>query len=441
MPKKAWVDALVLGIVLICINLVFSESDPGWLSVNPSPYLLVSVLVGARYGSTAAFYTACTSVVVILLLAQFAERPMPVRLFLAEHTYLLFSFFLFGVLSGEVHAFFRRKSERFHFLYEEARDRLRKLDADIKKIAQINNKLQREVLNSDNQTFSLDIEIRGLYECPTEDLWIKTLLVLNRMERITNAAVYSLPADGTLNRLAILGKDKVLPMQLELDSYLIIQKALRTRQVVAIPEVLGDSSAEREPFLFVMPLRDVDDTVIALAIVAEMPFMSFHPRNLRRIDLIASWAAEIIDLRIHESTRHYRVLSGPENKRIFMQEYFRAKLQLSFRTAKQHEIPSTVILIRPEDPQALDQGSLEQAVIKRVRTGDFAAMVESSTPHVCVLLPFTAQRGGQIFIESCQGMIRGRFPDFPPIYYELIEVKDYDSFDGIWNHILQTLRA
>ncbi len=442
MPRKAWVDVLVITAIIVFHNLVFNIEEPGWLEVNPHPYLLIPVLIGARYGTTAAFYTAFWTIAVVYGLTLLSATPLNPRSFLFGKTYLIFSYFIFGILSGEVQEHFRRKSERFSFLYEESKDKLRKLDTDIKKIAQINNKLQRQVLTSDNQTFSLDIEIRGLYECPTEDLWIKMLLVLNRMERITNAAIYGLPdTEGKLKRNAVIGKDKSLPKLLTLSEHKILQLALEEKQIVALPEVLGDSSPTKEPFLFVMPLCDAEENPFAFVVVAEMPFMSFNPRNLRRIDLISNWAAEILDLRLNEHDKHYRVLTGPENKKIFMPAYFKTKLKLSLETFRQHEIPSTIILVHPQGNGKITQEVLEQTIIKRVRTGDFAALIDSPKPHIAVLLPFTAERGGTIFVESCQGMIKGRNADFPPLNYDLVQMKDYDSFDALWKDLHKKLTA
>lgn len=439
MPRKAWLDVGVLSGILVGINVGFSFHELGWIEVNPSPYLLIPIMVGARYGTTAAFYTAAWTIAMIFGLTQFAEDALNLRDFATSHTYLIFSYFIFGILSGEIQEYFRRKAERFSFLYEESHDKLRKLDSDIRKIAQINNKLQKEVLTKDNQTFSLDIEIRGLYECPPEDLWIKTLLVLNRMERITNAAIYNLPKDGLLRRHALLGKEKNLHATLKLSEHQLLQKTLEEKQITALPEVLGNTSAEHEPFLFGMPLLDADGEPFALVVVAQMPFMSFNPRNLRRIALIANWASEILDLRLNEHPDHYRVLTGPENKRIFMPTYFRNKLHLSYQSFQQHEIPSSLILVHPKKNQILPQEELEQAVIKRVRTGDFAARIESKKPHVCVLLPFTAKRGGSIFVESCQGMIQGRYPNFPPLHFDIILLEDYTSFDALWKDLRKKL--
>lgn len=441
MPRKAWVDTLVIGTLLVSLNFIFGSDDLGWIAANPCPYLLIPLLLGARYGSSPGFYTASVSVALVFMLNQLTEMPMGLNTFFREHAYLVFSFFIYGILSGEVNGFFRRKSDRFSFLYDESRERLRKLDGDIKKIAQINNKLQREVLNADNQTFSLDLEVRALYECPTDDLWMKTLMILNRMERILNAAIYGLPEDGKLKRLALLGSEKSLVPLLELEDHPLLQKALSEEQLTAIPEVMEEKSLKREPFLFTMPLKDADNKIFALVVVTEMPFMSFNPRNLRRIDLIASWAAEIIDLRIHAHEHHYRVLSGPENKRIFMPNYLRTKLKLSLLTHQQHDIPSALIVVHPQGGAPMEQSALEQTIIKRVRTGDFAAQVDSKIPHICVLLPFTAERGGTIFIESTQGMIQARNPDFPPLNYTLIQIKDFDSLDALWKHIHKTLHS
>ncbi|MES2705566.1 MAG: hypothetical protein V4726_03085 [Verrucomicrobiota bacterium] len=47
---RPWLEAAAVGGLLIAANLITAPRDPGWLSLNPSPWLLLPVLTGLRHG-------------------------------------------------------------------------------------------------------------------------------------------------------------------------------------------------------------------------------------------------------------------------------------------------------------------------------------------------------------------------------------------------------
>jgi hypothetical protein len=47
---RTLLDTVVIGGVLTAINWLTGRADPGWMLLNPTPWLLLPLLVGARYG-------------------------------------------------------------------------------------------------------------------------------------------------------------------------------------------------------------------------------------------------------------------------------------------------------------------------------------------------------------------------------------------------------
>ena len=58
--KQAWADLLILAILLGAINVATKGfADFGWLSVNPSPWLLVPLFLGRATASSGALARGC----------------------------------------------------------------------------------------------------------------------------------------------------------------------------------------------------------------------------------------------------------------------------------------------------------------------------------------------------------------------------------------------
>ncbi len=49
-PKSILIDAAVIGAMVTGSNLLFDRADAGWTNLSPSPYLLLPLLLGGRYG-------------------------------------------------------------------------------------------------------------------------------------------------------------------------------------------------------------------------------------------------------------------------------------------------------------------------------------------------------------------------------------------------------
>ena len=49
-PKSIALDAVLVAAAIVGANLLFDRAHPGWANLNPSPYLLLPILLGGRYG-------------------------------------------------------------------------------------------------------------------------------------------------------------------------------------------------------------------------------------------------------------------------------------------------------------------------------------------------------------------------------------------------------
>lgn len=431
-PSSVWGDALVLLLLFAGINFLLEPLRPGWFSVNPNPYLLIPVLMGGRYGSSAGLYSAAAVTLMLCGFAWYADPILDVELFLRGQSVLFFFIFLFGLCSGEVQAFFRRKAAKMELLLEHSSEKMRVLDRDIRNIARVNRELQERLLVSDNRTFAMDLEIRALYECRPEELWKKALLVLNRTEDIACAALYTPAKEDKIVRKAMVGGDPRLAEVIELSASPLVREALVRGEMMILPDLLASGASEKEPFLFAKPLETENSGRIGVLVVSRMPFFKFDPTSLARIDLTVNWISEILDLRAVEEKEEHQVIGGAENKKLLTQSHFQKMVSLSVSAWQELRVPSGIISIR--GPKEISPENLLEKVNRRVRTGDFICRIDNGKPNVTVLLPFTSERGTGIFVDSCRKMLEESLPDFK-IVIEPLEAELFDSMKLVWAEI------
>lgn len=409
-PKSILLDAVLIGGALIAANLIFGADQLGWPGLNPSPYLLLPVLIGGRYGFSAGILSgAATSALVAGLISAAGDHGLADVL--GEHPYLLTSLIFLGGVAGELFGWFRREQAQANAQLEKLQGSVRRLDADVRHLRSLKDELDRAVAARDGEISTLDAELRRLYTTTRDDLPAAILGFLKRQVRLVDAAIYEPDPSGGLRRTSLIGRDRHLPPQLDLATAPLVRHAHERRSLVLLPELLHQREIPAgEPVLLAAPLRDADGRVLAILAVTGLPFINFNSQTADLIALICGWAGEVLDLATGAAAGRYRVVPGRESQRIFTRDHFRHLLSLSFEATRGHRLPSTVVVFSLTGALPDEQARFEQTIISAMRSGDFAAELGLRCPHLAVLLPLVGERGASIFTERCRQFLKQAGP-------------------------------
>ncbi|HTL17261.1 MAG TPA: hypothetical protein VL793_08490, partial [Patescibacteria group bacterium] len=129
-PRIAALDAMVLAAILASLNFWIAPTDPGWLNVNPSPYLLLPILIGGRFGFLPGTGAGILSVAIIVAWQCWLKKVDPASS-LASERYVYTCLVLIGGICGELHHFFDGKLKRFAAGQGSLEQRLKKLDNEL----------------------------------------------------------------------------------------------------------------------------------------------------------------------------------------------------------------------------------------------------------------------------------------------------------------------
>lgn len=76
-----WLDAAAVGGLLLAANAIAAPQDPGWLSLNPSPWLLLPVLTGLGHGFRWGFlFGSAASLTILGVLSALHPAALPANL-------------------------------------------------------------------------------------------------------------------------------------------------------------------------------------------------------------------------------------------------------------------------------------------------------------------------------------------------------------------------
>ena len=278
-PKHGWLDLLVLTGLLLVINGFFAPRDIGWSHLQPTPWLLLPILMGCRYGFASGMAGAGVAVLVVSFgFLQQAEpyaiktpeqakaaleqrmnqvaivvldgRPAAGRpdlqtrqldvligVLLRHHGYLFAAMFAAGGICGQIQRGFKSREILVTAQADRATERLKKLDTDLFLLREAKAELERLLATRDAELSTLDAEIRRLFDSEGDELWQDILLLLNRQARVSDAAIYKVAPDGqTLVRKGLLGSARSLGERLALRDVEMAGLALKSKSAVTIPE-------------------------------------------------------------------------------------------------------------------------------------------------------------------------------------------------------------
>ncbi len=228
---RPWLDALTLGGLLGFLNFLTARQDPGWLALNPSPWILLPLLTGARYGFRWGFLSGATvSLIVLGLLMVFQKETIAAQslFFLALPT--------IGLLAGEAHTLFATKLAERDDAVETLLTQRDHLGTDLEVAEDARFELQERLALLNADTASLDQQLRGLFEPGAGPIFPHLLRLLRDTAGVTDAALYQI-SGSNLTLGALLGDSSALPATLSLPDTEIANLAVTRGTLVTCRQV------------------------------------------------------------------------------------------------------------------------------------------------------------------------------------------------------------
>ena len=397
LPRNAWLDLGASAALLLVLNLLFARNDPGWVHSQVCPYLLIPVLLGARYGIGPGIVGALIAFL-IPAIGQTSLVGTSFGEFLTQRYGLLGWGLVFGIVCGEIR--FRARARLLAAMVhnEELEQKLRHAEGEVVELRKAKEELDHLAALHFREQSTLDAGLRWLSAARSQKLARNTLLLLNRQARVTDAALYFFDDKSSLlHRESILGREDHLPPLLDPESVEIVRASLERKEPVTVPELRHLAHSEPQNYLVAIPLISSRSEIFGMLLVTGMPFMAFTPKTLSIIGLICRWAASFIEIK-DKTLGRYRLVHGVgDNQKVYSPEFFHHLVGISADAFQKQQTVSTLVLFFvPGAPQAF-QDELESLLMRNLRTGDYAAQLDLDIPHLVLLLPLTGEQGADIF--------------------------------------------
>lgn len=398
-PLSSLRDTAALAIALAVLNFVFFRQDLGWWKFQPTPYVLLPILIGLRYGIGAGIVGAAVAYIIPISLQAIGSGATWFQA-CNSHWNCLSASLLLGTVCGlfQYDAARRfnsqvRRGDELAVRVQEAAERAARLCDDIAELENFRALRDRE-------QSSLETGLRWLSASRPTELGRNLLTVLSRHARVTDAAVYySRADDGSLECQALQGREDRLPPRIDPLDMPAVHSVLGNRQPGTVPELRKVMQGKLGDYLASVPLVNSRGEAFGLVLVTGIPESAFNPKTLSSIEFICRCASSLIELK-DKSLGQYRLVDGcGENCRIYTPGFFTHLVATSCESAKKQQVhPALILFCAPEAPPSF-QPEMERTLMRHLRSADYASQVHLEAPHLVVLLPVTARDGAPALIQ------------------------------------------
>ena len=398
-------DTIAIALALGAANYFLFRGDPCWLNSNPTPLLLLPILIGGRYGSFAGLLTGLlTTGAVFGVMHLLGTRPAAL---LETNTLALAAFPITGLLCGEIHSFFKANAIALSERCDQLEVQHGRASANLELYADSNIALQKRLAVHGVRFTSLDSELRRLLAPSDNDLYSESLALLNRVTDISEAAIYSL--DGReLKREALLGNGDELPDTLRSDKVEIIDQALAEKQMVTCRELWGNTPQLFSRHLAAIPWLDPHGEVGAVLLIRRLPFHCVTWQNFAQIETICAWISQYAQLKIDAAS--------PAGE-----DAYERTVALCIDTHQKHALPSAGVHFVAADDQRITQKKLQDALTPHLRATDVTTRLVGDRPNLAVLLPMEGRREAERLVAQINASLE------VPLHTKLTQTKGLDS--------------
>ena len=438
-PRVAPLDAVVLAAFLVALNFWIAPNDPGWLILNPSPYLILPMLIGGRFGFLPGIGAGVLATAIIAAGQIWLKKVDPVAS-LNSDRFLYSCLVLTGGICGELQHFFNGKLKRLTEMQDTFQARIKKLDNELYFLREAKLEVDRIIATHDSGLSTLDTEVRELYLIKDDQFYQQVLALLNRQAAVTDAAIYLLQPNRQLLRQAMIGNENSLPQQVALSEVEMALLAVERKTAISIAEFWKLGATRPEPYLICLPFLDLDENPVAVLMITGMPFFALNQKSVHLITVICKWASRVIQAK-KAADGNFRLVDGDQRHKIFTKKILKRNLELASLSHQTHHLPSTLVFFSlPGLPLTL-QLAFERAIIPCVRAGDFAAQLDLDFPNLALLLPLTGERIAQNSVRAALAQLSKDAELSRAVEHRIFTLDEWENGEQLWRELLDHANA
>lgn len=381
--KKMSLSILETIVVNIVIYIAFFKTQPNqevYLQLNPHPLLLLSIVMGMRYGNFLGVISATISS--LFYLKVFLDVYGDITLFFLEfsnYKYILlfyWSAITLGFFRDNKEAVIVKLSNEKQLLIEE----YKKLSKNYKLSEKIQKELKKQIIVSDESILNLYEIASRLETLDEEEVYTETIGVLSKYLKARGVAIYTFNEESSFLRPKIyIGKGLANNRSLSIKESIGFNKVVNEKVAVRWSDVKEDGF----PLMSAPIIKE--NKVIAVVNIEEMDFDSLSEYAFQLFKLIVDWVNKALDKAIFvDGLKASKYIEGTK---LLKNEAFSDRLKAEERRKKEFTMDYCYLKYKIRGLDIMEINSKFQSVLRTVDVIGY----DIDTKTVSIILPATSE--------------------------------------------------
>lgn len=298
---ESLIEAMVGMLLLVIVNYLFFPDDPGFLDVSPHPFMFLTILVAARYGTFDGFMTGLMCAVVFCGYYFFGrtvgELDASLRWTDMIPAYL---FIILGLLLGEIRGIAEREVRKAKTDLLRYTTRCQSIEQENLLLRRVKEELQEKVLSSDDPLSEFYESARKLSMTQGDATYSAILELIGKFTGAEKYSVYLVDDQIALDnrprfRLKVSQgwtSPEEFPLTIDFE-HPAVKKVMETRSVTVLKET-EDPKAGNDIIICAPMFDGVSDSLIGIIVINRISFVRITHLTITHMQTIGGWAAKTI---------------------------------------------------------------------------------------------------------------------------------------------------
>ena len=286
-------------LLIISVNIFLFPDTPGFLGLNPHPYLIAVLLVAGRFGRWEGLLSSLIAAVILIIYVAMESKPYFNWALLTESSFLasVISFFLAALVVGEMRGFNKSFERAIVRENTELKEESAQLKEQLEIVTLIKEELENRIVGQEETVHSLYQATKALETLDEKQFYGSLTKLTARFTGATKITLYIMDyPNDSIGRVARYGyeDEKAVHQKMPL-SQDIFDVVLHSNRPLTIKDISDDEeifkiweNSEHRSYVYV-PIS-MASVIVGVLTVDEIPFLKLNISTIRILALIAELA-------------------------------------------------------------------------------------------------------------------------------------------------------
>jgi hypothetical protein len=394
--KTRYVEIAVVFLGLLALDMWFKNT---LASIQPSPFLIVVLLFGLRYGWRVGLVTSALSILYMMGSVHIKGGDMFLMLIDFDKTKQLLFLLLMGVIPGLFSTSLQERYEDQYYRSEELAVNNRVLTETVEQLTESRQILEEKVLESEQSLYTMLKIVKSLNTEDPELVVTEAVKILSSLFQFDKFGIYHLDKSGQALRLkAGIGHDYKLEATILIEDSPFFQRMIKEKTVL----MRRVDDKDSDPIMAGPLLRN--GSITEVLVIHNLPMHQLKEQTIHMLSLMLDLISSSLERAELQYSETRKSLTYP-NTTIYMLEAFNSRVELERTKKSELDQPFVICSLSLERKPSLSLKEWEEILRSHMREIDLIGYDEARNRFL-FLLPSTIEDQTDHFLTRMTAAIK-----------------------------------